>query len=123
MKTLRIATIALAATSVLAGSPGFAQDAPIEFRMAPSTRNPAPCMRLDSSMSRVHTFTMMGDHAIIKSAGGIDDRMRQTAPKVYETTMQLQQVQLKVVADASKTPRTLVVTDQNTGCRWDATTP
>ena len=112
-----------AAASLLASSTVPAQTAPIEFRMVPGPRNPAPCTVLDSSMSRVHSLTIMGDHAVIKSSGGIDDRMRQVSPNVYETMFQLQQVRLKVVADASKSPRTLTVSDANTGCRWDATTP
>jgi len=33
-------------------------------------------------MSRVHSVTKMGDKATIKSAGGIDDTMKQTKPNV-----------------------------------------
>jgi hypothetical protein len=100
-----------------------AQNAPIEFRLIAAQGNPTGCMSLDASLSRVHTVTLMGDKATIKSAGGIDDTMKLTAPNVYKTTFSLGGVRLDVVADASKTPRTLDVTEAARGCRWNATAP
>jgi hypothetical protein len=110
----------------LAGTPTLeanAQDAPIEFRMAAAKSNPVGCTSLDASLSRVHTVTLMGDKALLKSAGGINDTMKQATPKVYKTVFTLAGVRLDVVADASKMPRTLTVTEAQRGCHWNAVTP
>lgn len=110
----------------LAGSAAFsvsAQDKPIEFRLAAAKGNLSDCMRLDASLSRVHTITLMGETASIKSAGGINDTLKQKTARVYTTTFNMGGVRLDVVADASTTPRTLKVTDTNAGCRWDAIAP
>ncbi len=53
-------------------------------------------------------------------AGGITETLKQTAPNVYDRHHH-ERVRLEVVADASKTPKTLVMTDKNRGCRWDGT--
>jgi hypothetical protein len=67
--------------------------------------------------------TLMGETALIKSSGGIDDTMKQTSPKVYKTTFALGPNKLVVVADASKTPRALSVTEPSQGCHWNAIAP
>lgn len=93
---------------------------PIEFRLVPAAGNPSNCLQLDSAMSRVHTVTPMGGEAAIRSAGGINDTLRQTSPQIYTTQFRLGATTLDVVADASKTPRTLNVTESKIGCRWNA---
>jgi len=98
----------------------LAQGVPIEFRMVPAQGNPGGCFQLDSAMSRVHTVTPMGSDATIRSAGGINDTLKQTAPNIYTTQFRLGRMTLDVVADASKMPRTLSVTEPKVGCRWNA---
>ena len=99
-----------------------AQSAPIEFRMAASDANIAGCRSLDAQLSRVHSVTLNGDTARLKLAGGISETLKQTAPGVYTTVFTLSGVRLDVVANSATSPRTLVVTEKNRGCRWDATT-
>ncbi len=100
-----------------------AQDAPIEFRAVAAKGNPSGCVSLDASLSRLHTITLMGDKAILKSSGGINDTLKQIAPRVYKTTFSLGGVKLDVVADASKAPKTLQVTEASRGCHWNAVAP
>ena len=100
----------------------YAQTAPIEFRMAAADANLAGCRSLDAQLSRVHSVTLQGDKASLKLAGGISETLKQTSPGLYTTVFMLSGVRLDVVADASQSPRTLVVLEKNRGCRWDATT-
>jgi hypothetical protein len=71
----------------------------------------------------VHIVTKTGDKATIKSAGGIDDTMKQNTPNVYTTVLSLAGTKLDVVADASVTPRTLTVTEAQRGYKWNAIAP
>jgi hypothetical protein len=119
---MRIIASAAVLTVILA-VPAFAQDKPIEFRLVAAKTNPVGCTSLDASMSRVHTVTKTGDSAIIKSSGGIDDKMKQTKPNVYTTVFSLSGVRLDVVADASVTPATLSVLEAQRGCKWNAVAP
>ena len=118
MKSLVIAAFLIGMT----GSAAYAQNAPIEFRMAASDANLTGCRGLDAQLSRVHSVTLQGDKALLKLAGGISETLKQTSPGVYTSVFTLSGVRLDVVADASKSPKTLVVTEKNRGCRWDATT-
>lgn len=123
MRQIRpITLLAIVATSMAAVSSGSAQQPPIQFRVTPAQGNPTGCTSLDAALSRVHTMTPAGDKAVLKSAGGIDDTLQQTAPGVYKTTFQLGGVTLDVVANASKAPRTLSVVEAKRGCRWNAAT-
>ena len=115
--TIRIWVVLLAGAICMEAK---AQDAPIEFRVAPAQGNPSGCYQLDASLSRVHTIRKTAAGAEITSAGGINDKMKQTSPNVYETSFSLSGVTLKVVADASKTPKTLTVTEPKIGCKWNA---
>jgi len=117
MKSVAALTVGLLAF------PALAQDKPIQFRLAAATSNPVGCTALDPALSRVHTVTKTGDTAIIKSAGGIDDTMKQKTPNVYTTVFTLSGIRLDVVADASKTPGTLTVVEAQRGCKWSATAP
>src|SRR3990167_9886817 len=100
--------------------PAVAQDGAIQFRLAAATGNPSNCIRYDSTLSRVHTLTVTGDKATLKSAGGVNETLKQTAPMVYKSTAQLAGTMLAIFADASKSPRTLTITETNLGCRWAA---
>jgi hypothetical protein len=102
--------------------PSSTVNAPIEFRVVPE-RNPAGCTRFDMPLSRVHTFRGAGDTATVTSAGGITSNMRQTSPGVYTTDFSLGGTTLRVVADASSSPKSLIVTEPRLGCRWSAVAP
>jgi len=119
---MRIVT-STAVLAVILAVPAFAEDKPIEFRLAAATTNPVGCTALDPALSRVHTVTKTGDTAVIKSAGGIDDKMKQTKPNIYATNFSLSGVRLDVVADASVTPATLSVVEAQRGCKWNAIAP
>jgi hypothetical protein len=113
----------MAALAVVLAYPAFAQDKPIESRLVAAKTNPVGCTALDPDLSRVHSVTRMGDKAIIKSSGGIDDTMKQKTPNVYTTVFALSGVRLDVVADASVTPATLTVVEAQRGCKWNAVAP
>jgi hypothetical protein len=100
-----------------------AQDAAIQFRVVATDRNPAACQRFDAALSRVHTFTATASGASLRSAGGVNSDMTQTTPKVYTTNFSLGGTTLNVVADASKSPKSLTVTEPRLGCRWNAVAP
>lgn len=120
MKSLTLTT---AAACILAAAPiltAAAQSEPIQFRVAPAVGNPTGCTGLDASLSRVHTITITGDKATLRSSGGINDTLKQTAPKVYRTTFRLGDVTLEVVADATKSPKILTVNEPKRGCHWAA---
>ena len=122
MKAL-ITTTSMAALLAAMALPAVAQDGAIQFRLAAATGNPSNCIRYDSTLSRVHTLTVTGDKATLKSAGGVNETLKQTAPMVYKSTAQLAGTMLAIVADASKSPRTLTITETNLGCRWAAIAP
>lgn len=120
---MRVPTLAIAAACLLAAapvSPVVAQGEPIRFRLTPAVGNPTGCTNLDAALSRVHTITLAGDRARLQSAGGINDTLKQTAPKVYRTTFRLGDVTLEVVADAARDPKSLVVNEPKRGCHWAA---
>jgi hypothetical protein len=100
-----------------------AQDAAIQFRVVATDRNPSACKQFDSALSRVHTLTPTGDSASLRSAGGVNSAMKQTTPGVYTTNFSLGGTTLNVVADASKSPKSLTVTEPKLGCRWNAVAP
>lgn len=123
---MKIVTKAAALAVMLAAAvfaPAFAQDKPIEFRLVAAKTNPVGCNALDAAMSRVASVTKKGDTATIKSAGGIDDTMKQKTPNVYSTVFSLSGVRLDIVADASVTPATLTVVEAQRGCKWNAVAP
>ena len=80
-------------------------------------------MRFDAALSRVHTFWATGDTASVTSAGGVTSNMTQTSPGVYTTDFSLGGTTLRVVADASRSPKSLTVTEPRLGCRWSAVAP
>ena len=114
---------AVLAIAILFPALAMAQDSVTEFRLAQDPKNIQGCIALDPSMTRVHTLTIKAGQAEIKSAGGIDDKMKLVRPGVYETVFTLSGVRLDVVADLSVTPKTLTVTEKNRGCKWMAVQP
>jgi hypothetical protein len=117
------AAVVAASLAGLFSAEAAAQDAAIQFRVVATDRNPSACKQFDAALSRVHTFTATGDSASLRSAGGITSNMAQTTPRVYTTNFSLGGTTLNVVADASKSPKTLVVTEPRLGCRWNAVAP
>jgi hypothetical protein len=125
---MRSITKALCASVVAASfvgtiSPAIAQNAPIDFRVVAVDRNPSSCKQFDAALSRVHTFTPTGDAATLRTAGGVTSNMKQTTPNVFTTTLGIGGTNFNVVADASKSPKTLEVTEPRIGCRWQAVAP
>jgi len=110
----------------LAGSvstPATAQSAAINFRVVAGDRNPSACQQFDAALSRVHTFTPAGDGATLRTAGGVTSNMKQTTPVVFTTTLGIGGTNFNVVADTSKSPKALDVTEPRLGCRWNAVAP
>ena len=99
------------------------QGTPVEFRVVATTRNPSACQRFDAALSRVHTFTPAGATATLQTAGGVTSNMIQMTPGVFTTTLGIGGTNFNVVADASKSPKTLDVTEPRLGCRWNAVAP
>lgn len=121
MTNFRIAMVTIASLAVLAG-PTLAQQAqaPIQFRVTPTDRNPSSCQQWDADLSRVHTFTRTGDTATLQTAGGITRNMTMSAPNVFTTTFAIGGTNFNVTADASMPPGSLDVREPRTGCRWSA---
>jgi len=117
------AAVMVASLAGLFSAEAAAQDAAIQFRVVATDRNPSACKQFDSALSRVHTLTPTGDGASLRSAGGVNSAMKQTTPGVYTTNFSLGGTTLNVVADASKSPKSLTVTEPKLGCRWNAVAP
>ena len=123
MKAIKTTAALIGTLTVVAGLSANAQNAPIEFRLIPDKANLSGCTSLDAALSRVHSVTPMGDKALLKSSGGINDTLKQTSPNIYKTVFNMGGVRLDVVADASKSPRTLTVAEAQRGCHWNAVAP
>jgi hypothetical protein len=119
--SIRLRAVALVgAVGALGAASAQAENAPIEFRVTATDRNPASCRQWDAELWRVHTFTRNGATATLRTAGGITRNLTQSSPNVFTTTLALGGTNFNVVADASKTPGTLDVSEPRTGCRWSA---
>lgn len=123
MTTTMRGSLLTAALAAFLALPAAAQTDTVQFRLAPAKTNPMTCTNLDAALSRVHNVTLAGEKATIKSAGGINDQMKQTSPKIYKTNFSLSGVTLQVTADAASTPRSLHVVEPKLGCKWDAIAP
>ncbi len=120
MSTLVRFSIAVVAASLLS-TVAMAQDLETKFRLAQDPKNIQGCTNYDAALTRVHTFTIKDGQATVKSAGGIDDKMKMVKPNVYQTVFDLGGTKLDVVADLSATPKSMTVTEKNRGCRWHGT--
>jgi hypothetical protein len=119
-RTLAIALLTGVVAAITCGQ-AMAQNA-IDFRVAPTDRNPASCRQWDAELSRVHTFTPTADGATLRTAGGISRNMAKSG-SVYTTTLAIGGTNFNVTADTSKSPKALEVTEPRTGCRWNAAAP
>jgi hypothetical protein len=126
---MRIISKALCASMLAASFAGFistqaaAQGAGIQFRVVAGDRNPSACQQFDAALSRVHTFTAAGDAATLTTAGGVTSNMKQTTPGDFTSTLGIGGTNFNIVADTSKSPKALDVTEPRLGCRWNAVTP
>ncbi len=88
-------------------------------RLEPEAKNIGVCMRLDTALRREHTLTVTAKDALVVGAGGVKAKMKPAGAKVYQNgTVQIGGDQFVIVADLSRKPGTLVVTDSRMGCRW-----
>ena len=115
-----LARLALA-VAVLAGPVAVASaQQSAKFWLAAVPGNIQGCVAADPQFTREHTFTVNGNEAELKAPGGIDTRLKQVKPNVFETDYRLGQLNLHLDADLTATPPTLLVTERNLGCKWMA---
>ena len=118
---MRIISKALCASMLAASLAGIistqagAQGAGIQFRVVAGDRNPSGCQQFDAALSRVHTFTPAGDSAT--------SNMKQTTKGVFTSTLGIGGTNFNIVADTTKSPKALDVTEPRLGCRWNAVAP
>ena len=107
---------------MVSATAAFAQQpAAMTFRLTPGDRNPSSCAAADASMSRVHTVTVAGDVATIKSNGGISDKAKSAGPGKYATRFSLSGLTLDITVDTSASPATLTAAETKLGCKWTGT--
>jgi hypothetical protein len=111
----------LLVTAVALGLPAAAsaEDSVTHFRMKEAHRSIQGCIAFDPSFTRIHTLTVKGDAVDLKSAGGIDEKMKMVRPGVYAASFKLAGIDLDIEADISAKPKTLVIRDRNIGCKWN----
>ena len=112
-----IALVSVAATLPFAV---VAQNAEVHFWLKGSPNSIQGCMAADPSFSREHTFLLTNGQAEIKSAGGINIKLKPSRPGVYTGDFDLGRMNLNIVADVASSPKTLTVTSQDGGCKWSA---
>ena len=115
MSVTRFACIAFAALLPTAAS---AQS--VNFWLAALPGNVQGCIAADPQFTREHTLTVKDGTAELTSTGGINTKLKQVRPNVYETDFALGRLHVHLVADLAATPKTLNVTEKNLGCKWTA---
>lgn len=112
------------ATFALVGLMPFAaaaqQDVEVKFTFKQNPNSISGCIQADPSFTRDHTFRIANGQVELKSAGGIDVKMKQIRPNVYEGRFDLGRMNLIYTADLGATPPTLVAQTQDGGCKWNA---
>ena len=68
MKAFCISVLAASLAATLSAQ-AVAQNAPCEFRVVATDRNPSACQQFDAALSRVQTFTATGDSALDQVGG------------------------------------------------------
>lgn len=123
MATVRFPALCALGAVALAGlafaAPALAQQS-ARFWLAAAPGNIQGCIAADPQFTREHTLTVKDGHAELTSPGGINTKLKQVRPDVYETDYNLGRMNLHMVADLAATPPTLVVTEKNLGCKWNA---
>lgn len=115
----RLAALA-AAVAGIAPAAASAQNAEVHFWLKGDANNIQGCMFADPSFTREHTFLMVNGQAEIKSAGGINVRLKPRANGVYTGDFDLGRMNLNIVANIASQPKMLTVASQDLGCKWSA---
>jgi len=117
MVSARLAALAIAGLPPVAAA---AQDAEVRFWLKGDPHNIQGCIAADPSFTREHTFVLASGQAEVKSAGGINIKLKPVRPGVYDGAFDLGRMNLDIVADIASTPKSLTVTNQDLGCKWSA---
>lgn len=96
------------------------QNVEVKFRFKENPNSISGCIQLDPSFTREHTFTIANGQVELKSAGGIDVKMKSIRANVYEGRFDLGRMNIIYTADLGATPPTLVAQSQDGGCKWNA---
>ncbi|MCC8430719.1 hypothetical protein LJ725_17245 [Reyranella aquatilis] len=113
-------TAILALVGLMPFAAAAQQDAEVKFWFKENPNSISGCIQADSAFTREHTFRMVNGQAEIKSAGGIDVKLKPIRPNVYQGTFNLGRMNLIYTADLGATPPTLVAQSQDGGCKWNA---
>ena len=113
--TLRIILPALA---LAVGSTGVLAQQAMTFRLAPSDRNPGSCTTADATMSRIQTVTIVGETAVLKSNGGINDTAKKAGDGLYRVRWSLGGISYDIEVDTRSQPAMLSVAEPKIGCKW-----
>ncbi|TAJ97696.1 MAG: hypothetical protein EPO10_21425 [Reyranella sp.] len=114
----RLAPLVLVALMPLAAA--AQQNVEVKFRFKENPNSISGCIQLDPSFTREHTFTIVNGQVELKSAGGIDVKMKSIRANVYEGRFDLGRMNIIYTADLGATPPTLVAQSQDGGCKWNA---
>ena len=114
----RIAMLVLVGLTPLAAI--AQQNVEVKFAFKQNPNNITGCIQADPSFTREHTFTIVNGQVELKSAGGIDVKMKSIRPNVYEGHFNLGRMNLTYTADLGAAPPTLVAQSQDGGCKWNA---
>ncbi len=114
----RLAPLVLAGLMPLAAA--AQQNVEVKFTFKQNPNSISGCIQADPSFTREHTFTIVNGQVELKSAGGIDVKMKAIRPNVYEGRFNLGRMNLIYTADLGATPPTLVAQSQDGGCKWNA---
>ncbi len=116
-----VRSMAVAAALVaLASSAQAQQNIEAKFWFKENPNNISGCISADSSFTRVHTFTLVNGQAELKSAGGIDVKLKPVRPNVYQGNFDLGRMNLIYTADFTQTPPRLDAQTKEGGCKWSA---
>ena len=114
----RLAPLVLAGFMPLAAA--AQQNVEVKFSFKQNPNNISGCIQADPSFTRDHTFTIVNGQVELKSAGGIDVKMKPIRPNVYQGIFNVGAMNLIYTADLGATPPTLVAQSQDGGCKWNA---
>lgn len=112
------------ATLALVGLMPFAaaaqQDVDVKFTFKQNPNSVSGCIQADPSFTRDHTFKIVNGQVELKSAGGIEVKMKPISPNVYQGNFDLGLMNLTYTADLGATPPTLVAQNRDGSCKWYA---
>ena len=114
----KLAPLVLAGLMPLAAA--AQQNVEVKFTFQQNPNSISGCIMADPSFTREHTFMIVNGQVELKSAGGIDVKMKPIRPDVYQGTFNLGRMNLTYTADLGATPPTLVAQSQDGGCKWNA---